>query len=435
MKLNIGCGKIYKEGFINIDAFDSTVADKIMSADDLKFSSNTVERIEASQIIEHFGLMKSIYILAEWFRVLKPGGILLIETPDLVKSFKEFIEGDLETRKKVLTWIYGVESKGMMHSFCFPTDLLEMILEKTGFIVIEKSFYEKEENHPTQKIVCKKIKEYQPYQIIATFRKRLISKKIVEPQNYYITLEQEKLFDLFLEKIKQFCKEKKYEILDEIVIEGSVQNIKMTEILLEECINHKLVMKKKVNIHIETIKFLEKVDFLTILLHLIKESSDDAGTQNKIFKVVTSVGKQSVKKLLTEDAEKLNVKDSLLKLSKECVSSKTVFLSYDLLEREAADLYYYGLKEFILGNYNKAIDRIKKAISIDRNHLLYYWNLGKLLSLTRNKSEAKSNYKNAIKLVKVSKYKEKKKLEEKLKQEMINFSSKKHGKPVTEILN
>jgi len=30
MKLNIGCGKIYKEGFINIDALDSTVEDKIM---------------------------------------------------------------------------------------------------------------------------------------------------------------------------------------------------------------------------------------------------------------------------------------------------------------------------------------------------------------------------------------------------------------------
>jgi len=433
MKLNIGCGKIYKEGFINIDAFDSTVADKIMSADDLKFSSNTVERIEANQIIEHFGLMKSINIFAEWFRVLKPGGILLIETPDLVESFKEFIKGDLETRKKVLTWIYGVESKGMVHSFCFPTDLLEMILEKTGFIVIEKSFYEKEKNHPTQKIVCKKIEEYQPFQIIATFRKGLISKKIVDPQNYYVTLEQEKLIDLFLEKIKQLYRKKKYEILDEIVIEGSVQSIKMTEIFLEECINHKLVMKKKVDNHLETLKFLQKVDFLTILLHLIKESSDDAGTQNKIFQVVTSIGKQTIKKLLTEDAEKLKVKDSLLKLSKECVPSKTVFFSYDLLEREAADLYYYGVKEFILGNYKNAIDRFKEAISIDRNHLLYYWNLGKLLSLSGNKTDAENYYKNAIKLVKISKHKEKKKLEQKLKQEMINFSSKKHGKPVTEI--
>lgn len=434
MKLNIGCGKIYKEGFINIDAFDSTVADKIMSAGDLKFSSNKVEKIEASQIIEHFGLMKSLYILAEWFRVLKPGGILLIETPDLVKSFRKFIEGDLETRKKVLTWIYGVESEGMMHSFCFPTDLLEMILEKTGFIEIEKSFYEKEKDHPTQKIICKKIKDYQPFQIMATFRKRLISEKIVDLQNYYLTLEQENLIDLFLEKIKQFYEKKKFDILNEIVIQGSIQSIKMTEILLDECINHKLITKNKIDRHLETIKFLKEVDFLKIFLHMIKESSDDAGTQNKIFQVVTSVGKQSIKKLLTEDAEKSKIKDSLLKLSKECVSIKTDFLSYDLLERKAADLYYYGLKEFILGNYNKAIDRIKEAISIDRNHLLYYWNLGKLLSLTGDKSEAKKHYENAIKLVNISRHKEKNKLEQSLKQEMINFSSKKHGKPVTEIL-
>ena len=99
MKLNIGCGKTYKEGFINIDAFDSTVADKIMPANDLKFSSNSIDEIQSIQLIEHLGLFNAIYALSEWFRVLKPGGNLIIETPNLEKSFKNFINGDLETRK------------------------------------------------------------------------------------------------------------------------------------------------------------------------------------------------------------------------------------------------------------------------------------------------------------------------------------------------
>ena len=435
MKLNIGCGKIYKEGFINIDAFDPTVADKIMNADDLKFSSNSIERIETYQVIEHFGLFKSVYILAEWFRVLKPGGTLLIETPDLEKSFKEFINGDLETKKKVLSWIYGVESPGMVHSFCFPTDLLEMILKKTGFIEIEKSFFEKEKNHPTQRIICKKTKKYEHFQLIASFRKQLIMNNIVDTNNYYLTSEQEKLIDLFLEKIKHFYKNKNQKIINEIVIEGSVQNVKMTRLFLEECINHGLVKKNNISRHIELLNFLDKIEFPSILLHLIKESADVPGTQNKTFQAVSDVGKQTIKKLLTNDVEKTKVKSSLLKLAKECEINKIVFFAYDLLEREAANFSYQGIKDFISGNYDKAIKKFKEAIKIDRNHLLYYWNLGRLLLIIGNKSEAEKNYKNVIKLVKISEIKDKKKIELKLYEEMEDFSPKKFGKPVTEVLN
>ena len=45
MKLNLGCGGDYKEGYINADAFDKTVADKIMFAYDLKFDDNSFDEI------------------------------------------------------------------------------------------------------------------------------------------------------------------------------------------------------------------------------------------------------------------------------------------------------------------------------------------------------------------------------------------------------
>ena len=91
MKLHIGCGKDYQQGFINIDAYDNTVADHIMPADNLTYHSNTIDEIHAKQLIEHLGLSKTMYGLAEWFRVLKPQGKLLIETPHLEKSITSFI--------------------------------------------------------------------------------------------------------------------------------------------------------------------------------------------------------------------------------------------------------------------------------------------------------------------------------------------------------
>jgi predicted SAM-dependent methyltransferase len=190
MKLNIGCGKIYKQGFINIDSFDSTVADKMMSADNLKFSENSIDEIEACQLIEHLGIYDSINALVEWYRVLKPNGKLLIETPDMETSFKKFLDEGRETRKAVLSWIFGLETPGMTHKLCFPEELLVELLEKTGFIEIKKTHIEAEKNNPTLRIRCKKRKSYEPYQTLANYRKRLKNEKIISTNKDLTTLEQ-----------------------------------------------------------------------------------------------------------------------------------------------------------------------------------------------------------------------------------------------------
>ena len=106
------------------------------------------------------------------------------------------------------------------------------------------------------------------------------------------------------------------------------------------------------------------IDFQNILYHLVKESADEPGTQNKIFQTVCNIGKQSIKKLLAEK-EKVDVKNSLKQLSKEFKKSQVDFFSDELLDREAADLAYKGVKEFTLGNHNKALVKINEAISLD----------------------------------------------------------------------
>ena len=213
MKLNLGCGKKYKDGFINIDAFDSTVADKTMSVLDLEFHSNVVDEIEACQLIEHLGYINTIYALAEWSRVLKPGGTLLIETPDIETSFKEYIKGSLDTRKDLLSWIFGVESQGMQHRLCFPDILIKNLLEKSGFIGIKTSFLTIEKNNPILRIHCKKSKDYTTYQTISCYRRKLRKKNLVYTKNDVALLEQEKLVDFFILKLNQFWKNNDYKII------------------------------------------------------------------------------------------------------------------------------------------------------------------------------------------------------------------------------
>ena len=174
MRLNLGCGKHYKEGFVNIDAFDTTVADMLMSVEDLAFPSNSVDAIEACQLIEHLGYHHTIFALGEWFRVLKPGGTLLIETPDLEASMRQYLHGDHDAKKEILTWIYGVESPGMEHRLCFPKVLIKNLLKKSGFTAITASYFTTEKYHPVMQISSKKSQDYVTFQIIAQTRKQLM---------------------------------------------------------------------------------------------------------------------------------------------------------------------------------------------------------------------------------------------------------------------
>jgi len=433
MKLNIGCGKTYKEGYINIDAFDSTVADKIMSANDLIFSSNSIDEIQSIQLIEHIGLFNAIYALSEWFRVLKPGGNLIIETPNIEKSFKKFINGDLDTRKNLITWIYGIESEGMAHKFCFPEELLEEQLKKIGFVNVEKTYKEIEKDHPTIRIKCNKKKDFKQYQMFCDFRKNLFKKNIVDTNDYYLAIEQEKLIDTFTDKFNEFMKKKDYDILNEITIEGSVHSPIITYTFLNECLKHRLVSKDKINKNIKVLDFLININYNNILEYLIKESSDIAGTQNRVYQTVCNLGKQTVKKLLSEK-NSYSIKKSLMKLSKECKDNKTVFFSYDLMEKKASIYSSIGIKEFILGNIENSIKYMKEAIKLDRNYFLYYWNLARLLSMTGNLKDSKKIYENAIKSIRITKFKNKESIEKILKKEIDNFSIVNHGKPVTKLL-
>ena len=83
-KLQLGCGRNWLEGWLNSDYFprnsdilqlDVTVA--------LPFENDTFDYIFSEHVIEHISYPEGAYMLEECFRVLKPGGVLRVGTPDL----------------------------------------------------------------------------------------------------------------------------------------------------------------------------------------------------------------------------------------------------------------------------------------------------------------------------------------------------------------
>ncbi|MFH1968372.1 MAG: methyltransferase domain-containing protein [bacterium] len=88
MKIHLGCGGTYLNGYINIDypTDDKTImdvkADVYQDITTLEYPDNSLDEIRSHHLFEHFNRVDVLKLLAKWRRWLKPGGKLVIETPD-----------------------------------------------------------------------------------------------------------------------------------------------------------------------------------------------------------------------------------------------------------------------------------------------------------------------------------------------------------------
>lgn len=80
LKLNIGSGEDYLDGYINLDINTNSNANIIRDLErGLPFDDNKFDEIYCSHVLEH---IKSLFfVMNEFWRVLKPGGILIIKVP------------------------------------------------------------------------------------------------------------------------------------------------------------------------------------------------------------------------------------------------------------------------------------------------------------------------------------------------------------------
>lgn len=87
MKINLGCGTKYMEGWVNADACDLFKRDValLLPKDKLAgmFGRNSIEEIYMADLLEHFFRFVGIEVLQDCFEALKSSGKITIVTPDL----------------------------------------------------------------------------------------------------------------------------------------------------------------------------------------------------------------------------------------------------------------------------------------------------------------------------------------------------------------
>ena len=178
IRLNIGSGGLRFQDndgkeYINIDLYDKR-ADIIYDITKLYeiINSNSVNIILASHVIEHLNPYHFTNTLRTWFDILKPGGKLIMEYPDIEELCKRFVTADLQERYTILNCIYGSVNTHQAlddpnldptcisspHLFNYSRQMMKDHLVWAGFKEENIKFMEEQIKHPGYNIRCEVIK-------------------------------------------------------------------------------------------------------------------------------------------------------------------------------------------------------------------------------------------------------------------------------------
>lgn len=136
----MGCGLDKREGFLNIDINASGNPDLVCDITNLQsLPSAYFEYAIAKDVLEHIQRLKIRNTLKEWNRILKIGGVLELQVPNVVGLLTLLTKKENKSpimQEKLLQCLFGTQGYvGDFHYFGFTDILIKSLLESTGFVI------------------------------------------------------------------------------------------------------------------------------------------------------------------------------------------------------------------------------------------------------------------------------------------------------------
>lgn len=137
VKLNLGCGKDKRKGYINIDVDSRLKPDMVHDLDKpLPFENQSVSEIILQDILEHFTLESARTLLQECQRVLTPKGSLTVRVPNVKQIFRKYrSQPDL-----MMLFLYGDTTESGVwgaHKYGYTPEIFEDIACAVGLAVVD----------------------------------------------------------------------------------------------------------------------------------------------------------------------------------------------------------------------------------------------------------------------------------------------------------
>lgn len=126
VRLNLGAGHKRLEGYLSVGLQDDH--DIVCDLRQLPLPDNYAEEAVAIHVFEHFERWDAPAVLVEWRRVLKPGGLLVLELPDLLKCCRNILQGNRD------------EDDGILGLWGDPKHREPLMMHRWGWTVREVCF-------------------------------------------------------------------------------------------------------------------------------------------------------------------------------------------------------------------------------------------------------------------------------------------------------
>lgn len=184
MKLNLGCGPVHADGWVNVDGSNrawlasrlpwldrilvklrilspTEFTPEIRQANLLRrfpWSDASVDAIYMGEVLEHFTAQQGEHVLRECYRVLKPGGVLRLRVPDHARFWTNYVQEyeavrarprdqwSLEHTRWTAMYFREIcvrrprpwQSMGHFHKWMYDEVSLLLLLEAIGFRQAER---------------------------------------------------------------------------------------------------------------------------------------------------------------------------------------------------------------------------------------------------------------------------------------------------------
>lgn len=151
VRLNLGCGDKILGGYINVDFAQSrkgNTPDVIADLRAMSFEPGYADEILSVHVIEHFYPWEVEALLKHWQTILKPGGLLILECPNILTAAEMLLkEPDRAARAEgkdgqLAMWpIYGDpgwQDPLMCHRWGYTPTTLKDLLERCGFTKVRQ---------------------------------------------------------------------------------------------------------------------------------------------------------------------------------------------------------------------------------------------------------------------------------------------------------
>lgn len=133
IRINIGCGNIPVEGYLNLDRRELPGVDIVADATNLPFETGSVGEIFSAHLIEHFPQQEFVrVVLPHWVSLLKPGGRLHATLPDWEAMINEFSKGEYPFEHLRLVTFGAQDYNGDFHYNMFSRESLKKIMQDAG---------------------------------------------------------------------------------------------------------------------------------------------------------------------------------------------------------------------------------------------------------------------------------------------------------------